>query len=457
MKIIHVLPSSGDQFYCENCVRDNALLRALVAEKADVVALPLYLPQSLVQAPGAEDSPIFFGGINSWLQQKSAIFRHTPRWIDRLLDSRLLLNLAAKRAGSARATDLGDMTLSMLQGRSGHQKKELDRMLAWLDGIGKPDVVHVSNTLLLGLGHEIKERLGVPIVCSLQDEDTWLDAMHPEDAERCWSAIAERAGSVDAFLAVSRYYGDQMRERIGFDQDRLHVVPVGIDPDEFETSPLPYDPPVLGFLSRMGEEQGLGVLVDAFLLLRQRPGLERLRLSVAGGSTADDRKFLKRVRKKLAAAGALEDARFEDGMLPETRRRFLKELTVLSVPTPKGTAFGTYVLEAAAAGVPVVQPRIGSYPELVGATAGGCLYDPKHPGDAETLADTLGRLLEDRDRLRDLGRGGRASVEGDLHSRMMARAVLDLYGSFVDSTLSDPESPKNPARSTPQTVEGSSS
>jgi len=450
MKIIHVLPSSGDRFYCENCVRDNTLLRALVGEKADVVALPLYLPQSLVRAPGAVDSPIFFGGINSWLQQKSALFRHTPRWVDRLLDSRLLLNLAAKRAGSARATDLGDMTLSMLQGRSGHQKKELERMLAWLDAIGKPDVVHVSNSLLLGLGHEIKERLGVPVVCSLQDEDTWLDAMRPRDAERCWKAIAERARSIDAFVAVSRYYGDLMRERIGFAQDRLHVVPIGIDPDEFETSPLPYDPPVLGFLSRTGEAQGFGVLVDAFLNLRRRPGLERLRLSVAGGSTADDRKFLKGVRQKLAAAGALDDVRFEDGMLPETRRRFLRELTVLSVPTPKATAFGTYVLEAAASGVPVVQPRIGSYPELVSASGGGLLYDPAHPADADALADAIGSLLADPDHARRLGRQGRAAVEGDLHSRAMARRVLELYRSLGEGRSTTAAAPA------PQTVEGSS-
>ena len=45
MKSIHILPGSGDNFYCENCVRDNATVRALVQAKEDVVAIPMYLPQ----------------------------------------------------------------------------------------------------------------------------------------------------------------------------------------------------------------------------------------------------------------------------------------------------------------------------------------------------------------------------------------------------------------------------
>ena len=45
MKSLHVLPGSGDNFYCENCVRDNATVRALVQAKEDVVAIPMYLPQ----------------------------------------------------------------------------------------------------------------------------------------------------------------------------------------------------------------------------------------------------------------------------------------------------------------------------------------------------------------------------------------------------------------------------
>ena len=100
MKIIQVLPGSGDNFYCENCVRDNATVRALIKAGEEVVAVPMYLPQIIERVDAIANAPLFYGGINSYLQQVSGLFRWTPRWIDRLFDSKVLLHLAAKRAGS---------------------------------------------------------------------------------------------------------------------------------------------------------------------------------------------------------------------------------------------------------------------------------------------------------------------------------------------------------------------
>jgi hypothetical protein len=64
-------------------------------------------------------------------------------------------------------------------GEQGAQKDELEHMVNWIAEHCKPDVIHISNALLLGLAKRLKEKTGVPVVCSLQDEDVWVDAVRP--------------------------------------------------------------------------------------------------------------------------------------------------------------------------------------------------------------------------------------------------------------------------------------
>jgi len=424
MRIVHIVPGSGGRFYCENCVRDNSLSRALRGAGEDVLVVPMYLPPMADLFDGQPEVPVFFGGINVYLQQKSGLFRKTPRWIDRLFDAKPLLGWAARKAGAVRASGLGETTLSMLRGTEGRQAKELRRLVDWLGRGPRPDVVHLSNALLLGIGTEIRRRLGAPVVCSLQDEDSWVDAMEKPYPDLCWEAMAKAGREVDAFVAVSRYYGDVMRRRLGIDPARLRVVHPGVDPADFAPPGPPPDPPVLGYLARAAESLGLGILVEAFLKLKEKGPFRNLRLHVSGGATADDEPFLAGLRRKLAAGGAGGDVKFFEKFDLEARKEFLRSISVLSVPVPSGPAFGLYLLESFASGVPAVQPRLGSFPELGEAAGGGVLY---HPNDAETLARTLGDLLADRDRLAELGRRGRESVAQRFNLDTMAREMSEVY------------------------------
>ncbi len=428
MRIVQVLPGSGDRFYCENCVRDNGLVRALLDAGHDVVPAPLYLPPLLDRPDWAAGAPVFYGGINAWLQQNVPLFRKTPRWLDRLLDSGPLLRLAARRAGSVRASSLGDMTLSVLRGEEGNQAKELDRLLRWLERSERPDVVHLSSPLLLGIGTAVKKRLDVPLVCTLQDEDAWLDAMEEPARGLCWRVMTEGARDVDAFVAVSRHFGEVMRARMSIPAERLRVVHVGVETGPLVMDGRPADAPAVGFLARLSESMGLGVLAEAFLKLKRQDRFRSLRLHLSGGSTGDDRRLLERLRGRFAAEGVAGDVRIFEEFDAAGRRAFFSTLSVLSVPTPGGVAFGTYVLEALAAGVPVVQPRVGSYPELVEATGGGTLYAPN---DAETLAGALGDLLGDERRRAELGRIGRESVARDFSLEAMARNMIEVYREVV--------------------------
>ena len=132
MRIVHLTPGAGDHFYCENCLRDSALLSALQRLGHEVLMVPLYLPAYGDKPIEVNKAPIFFGGINVWLQQHVKLFRHTPRWMDRLLDSPRLLKAASRQIGLTSARELGETTSSMLLGPQGRQAKELDRLIEWL-------------------------------------------------------------------------------------------------------------------------------------------------------------------------------------------------------------------------------------------------------------------------------------------------------------------------------------
>jgi glycosyltransferase involved in cell wall biosynthesis len=277
----------------------------------------------------------------------------------------------------------------------------------------------------MGIGTEIKRRFGVPVVCSLQDEDVWIDAMDPPYPQRCWETMVELGRDVEAFVAPSAFFAGLMAPRMKVEPARMKVVPVGVDPGD-PPGPAP-DPPVVGYLARMSRGMGLGTLVDAFLGLRKER-FPRLRLHLSGGSTEDDESFLAELGDRFKSEGVAGDVQVFDDFDPAARKRFIRSLSVLSVPSPKPTAYGTYVLEANGAGVPAVQPRLGSYPELLEATGGGVLYEPN---DAGTLAREIGGLLADRERAAELGRRGRDSVVKKFSWDMMAGGMLEVYRNAV--------------------------
>jgi len=408
MRIVQITPGSGDDFYCENCLRDAALVKAIRSLRHDVLMVPLYLPLQADRVEPVSNAPIFFGGINVYLQQKFALFRRTPRWIDRWFDAHRLLAWAGRMAGMTSARDLGETTVSMLQGEHGLQNKELDRLVEWLQAAEeKPDVVCLSNVLLVGLARRIRERLGVPVVCLLQDEDGFLDGLTSPYAERGWAIVRERAQELDGFVAVSRYYAEAMRQRLATDGDRMHVVRMGIETDAYVPDDSGPAEPTVGFLSRMCPDRGLETLVDAFIVLKKNPALTSAKLRICGGRSAGDRPFIERMQKKLAGAGALNDTSFLDAFDRDARLEFLRGLSVLSVPEPRPVAYGLYALEALAMGVPVVEPAIGCFPETLEITGGGVLYEPNTAG---RLAEAIRPLLLDRQAARRLGAEGRAGV-----------------------------------------------
>ena len=283
MKIIQITPGAGGNFYCENCLRDNALVLELRHLGHETLMVPLYLPLATDGPDATGGAPLFFGGIGVYLAERSAFFRKAPRWCRRLLDSPRLLKWAAKRAEMTKARDLGEPTLSMLRGEDGQQVRELERLIAWLAERGRPDVLCLSNALLVGMARRMKQELGVPILCTLQDEDAFLDALPEPYASQAWDLVRERAADIDAFLPVSRYYGNVMAERLGLAPERVHVVPIGIDLAGYAPADVEPETPTIGYLAQLRRANGLDLLVEAFLAIRAGGRVPGVRLRVSAG------------------------------------------------------------------------------------------------------------------------------------------------------------------------------
>lgn len=429
MKIVQIVAGSGGTFYCENCLRDSVLAKALHKRGHEAILVPLYLPMFADDPTMASNSPVFFGGINTYLQQKLPVFRKTPRWLDRLFDSRWLLKMAAKQAGTVSAGGMGDMTLSMIRGEAGNQAKELERLVAWLRDSERPDVIHITNVMLIGAARRLKEELKVPIVCVLQDEDTWLDALDGKYSDLCWDAIRERVADVDLFVSVSRDYARSMQKRLAVPGDKIRTVYVGLDLSEFSRATLTLDPPVIGYLSKMTPSLGLGDLVDAFIALKKREGLSGLKLKAIGGVVGPDKRFVQDLVSRLAAEGMDGDAEFIAGLDKDEHARFLQSLSVMSVPMHSGGAFGTFMVEAWACGVPVVQPDIGAFSELVELSGGGLIYDA---GSKTALEEALATVLTDKNTAQQLGRAGRTAAETHFSIGAMTDNMLEVYSAVLN-------------------------
>jgi glycosyltransferase involved in cell wall biosynthesis len=425
MKVAQITPSAGDSFYCENCLRDLALVKAIRKSGHDIMMIPLYLPPPVDESNLVNESPIFFGGINVYLQQKSGFFRRTPRWLDKLFDSPKLLSWVGRKAGMTSARDLGQTTISMLRGERGRQIKEIHRLLEWLDAQEhKPDVVCLSNILLAGLAQSIKQRFGVPIVCLLQDEDEFLDGLQPPYSEQAWQIISKRIGDIDAFIAVSKYYADVMQQRLKLPKEKVHVVYTGISLDDYKSQPSEPEVPTIGFLSRMCPDKGLDILVDTFIDLKKKAKLNNARLRITGGKRTDDEAFLDGIKQKLSSHNLINDVEFLHEFDKDAKLAFLRTISVMSVPETQPVAYGLYAIEALASGVPVVEPASGVFNELIEITGGGLLYEPN---DKASLTAALESLLLKPDYAQKLGKNGQKAVFEKFNIEQTAMEIMRIY------------------------------
>ena len=421
--------------YCGSCLRDNAMATELMARGHDVLLLPVYTP-TLTDEPNVSNDHVVLGGISAYLEQYVPLFRKTPRWLDRLWDSKTALNLATRRSISTNPKMLGEMTVSVLKGEGGFQRKEIDKFIDWVKDEAPPDVVNLPYTLLLGLAKPIKQALKAPILCTLQGEDLFLDNLQEPYRTQSLNLIRDHLPHVDQFLSVSAYYADYMPRYLGIPRDKIHVVPIGINPEGFELrNDARSGPYTVGFLGRIAPEKGLRVLAEAYRLLRKSGELPEARLEAAGYMAADCKPYLDDIQKILRDAG-LENEFHYRGILERAEKiAFLQTLDVMSMPATYDEPKGVSLLEAMACGVPLVQPRRGAFTEIVENTGGGLLVQPDDP---RSLADGILKIARDKQLAAELSANGFRGVRERYTAAHMADKVLEAYESVICPTSSIP-------------------
>ena len=426
MRIACITAGAG-RMYCGSCLRDNALAGALLAAGHDVLLIPTYTP-TRTDETNVSMPRVFLGGINIFLQQHFAFFRTSPDILDRLWDLNPVLRLVTRLGMSVNPTDLGSLTVSMLQGTKGFLKKEILKLVRFLKELS-PEVINLPNSLLTSLAPAIKTEMKVPVCCTLQGEDFFLGSLREPFRKESLRLIRENAAFVDAFIAVSHFGARSMAEYLGIDRDRIHVVPLGMSFDGFECgNARDAEPFTIGYLARIAPEKGLHFLCDAYRLLRSRRGLVPSRLWAAGYLAPEHASYLSTIRRSMDSWGLSQQFNYHGELDRSDKLNFLQNLSVLSVPESYAEPKGLFLLEALACGIPVVQPRRGAFVEILETTGGGILVEPDKP---EALADGLLELWQDPQRRIALGDQGSRAVREHYNSNRMAAAALAIYRSII--------------------------
>jgi glycosyltransferase involved in cell wall biosynthesis len=216
-----------------------------------------------------------------------------------------------------------------------------------------------------------------------------------------------------------------MSARLGIPRDRIDVAPLGISVTGLEPAPRPRgDVFTVGYFARVAPEKGLHVLAGAYRLLRERTKGQPARLQAAGYLGPEHRAYLAAIEAQMREWGLGGEFAYRGAPERSEKIAFLRRADVFSVPATYDEPKGMSVLEAMACGVPVVQPRRGTFVEIVEKTGGGLLVPPD---DAASLAAALHDVWRDPDRAAAMGERGARGVRQHFHAGVMADRVLAAF------------------------------
>ncbi|MBI3209149.1 MAG: glycosyltransferase family 4 protein [Candidatus Solibacter usitatus] len=410
--------------YCGSCLRDNALAAELRAQGHDILLQPIYTP-TLVDEANVSDPHVLFGGISVYLQQQSPLFRMLPKFVDKLWDSGYALRAASRRSIPVNPVFLGEMTVAMLQGETGPQRREFEKMADYLGHLPKPDVVTLPNSLVIAMGPVIKRTLGCPVLVTLQGEDLYLEGLKEPYRSESLKLLRNLVRTVDGFIAVSEFGARLMTSYLDLPKEKVRVVTLGVNTRDMDRGEPRKDGPFrVGYFARITPEKSLHLLCEAYHLMRTKGGLPPSRIEAAGYIAPEQTAYLRTIEAQMKAWGLGDEFQYHGPLSREDKVRFLHSLDVLSVPSIYAETKGLFLLEAMSCGVPVVSPDHGAFPEMVRRTGGGLLVKP---GDAQSFADALVRLYRDPRLREELGNRGHAGVREHYSVRQMAKRALAAY------------------------------
>jgi len=408
MKIDIITAGAGEMF-CGACMHDALLAEGLLKRGHEVEMFTLYTPVTLDFDLPVKEKKIYFSGITAYLEQNFKIFRTlNPGLLDNILESPSFLKFMMSFAMDVEPEKLGALTVSVLKGVEGNQKREVLRLVSEMEKKGKPDLVVITNSMLGSIAPVIKERLGVPVYCQLMGEEDFMENLPEPYSTEAKALLRKHAASIEKFLAPSPVYAAEMAYFLAIEKKKVVPLVFGINSSYYE--PLPErtkEPFKIGYLSRVMYAKGLDLLVEAFILLRKKYK-KNATLTVAGAILGSKKQsYYDGFVSRLKAEGLFEDYKYAGVPNLKEKAAFLKDLSVFSVPSRFEESRGFAVLEAMASGIPVVLPDAGIYREFVNKGNVGILVKQNN---AEALAEGLLKIMEEPKAADVFGKNARNSA-----------------------------------------------
>lgn len=283
----------------------------------------------------------------------------------------------------------------------------------------RPDVLHTHgwDADLIGWLSIVGRRTRQ--VIHLHVTPQWLESRRPIHRARRFLTRRAFARRCTTLIAVSNAVREHWAKLLPWSESLIATVHNGVDSDFCPVPEIrgdnPGDGPVLGAVSRLAPMKGLEHLLDALPGLRAEYPQIRLRIAGDGGLKED----LHRRASALGLDGSVEFLGHVQDM-----KTFYGSIDLLVLPSIHTEGLPLVVLEAMAAGLPVVATTVGGTPEVVRDGREGLLVPP---GNSAALADAIGRLLADAPLRRRLGECARRRVVQDFSMAKCANAVLGLY------------------------------
>jgi glycosyltransferase involved in cell wall biosynthesis len=216
----------------------------------------------------------------------------------------------------------------------------------------------------------------------------------------------------ELFLFESEFGRDAFAAKLGAPQALVRVVHNGVTPAEFEAVAPDADATDLVFVGELRVLKGVDVLIDAIASLT-KAGRRITATIVGGGPDADA------FRQQVERLGLAAAIRFP-GVMP-ARPAFARGRCVV-VPS-RAESLPYIVLEAGAAGMPLITTHVGGIPEIFGPQSDRLVP----PGDAAALAQAIGTVLDAPEPARNAALTLRDRIRAHFATSVMAESVIDAY------------------------------
>ena len=222
--------------------------------------------------------------------------------------------------------------------------------------------------------------------------------------------------NVDKYIAVSQFYKNKMIE-FGFPESKVAYLPNYIDVSDYNTQAS--DKGYMLYFGRLSEEKGISVLFEAAIKSPDVP------FYIVGTGP------LEKALKDKAQALDLHNVHFLGFKSGSKLRALLTESTCVVVPSEWYENCPMTVLEAFAAGKPVIGSDIGGIPELINEAVDGFIFQP---GNAEQLSEKIQWVWQNRDKAKSMGLQGRKKVEEKFNAELHYKGLMAIYQSVLQKT-----------------------